>query len=300
MTTFSDLVDRVRAEWLVPPDDQPLQFTLDADLNDTAFQLSYDSTLLPPELEDLLGPGVLVEVGLEQILLGTVDTGTGQVSNLVRGANGTTAQSHSSGDLVTLTPLFSRQGVFNALCDAVSSLHPRLFRVQSTQLTVDSNYNEGPDDLLSPINFTFVNSAGLPAEASVQFSAPFPDSSTDRAVVVQATPGTAGWLNYRARFPRPSSPSATLDSVGLKDSWAQLLVIGAVHRIVTSRDLSQASQEFLTRQMSQQGFQVPSGSRIRDGLVRYYEDLLGSAIADQHAQHETTIVATFPQESPWR
>lgn len=300
MTTFSDLVDRVLNSWLQPPDDQPLRFALDSDLSDSASQLSYDNSLLPPELEEILGPGVLVEVGLEQVLLGTVDTNAGTVDGLVRGVNGTDPAAHSSGDLVTISPVFSRKAVFDALGDATQLLHPRLFKLESSQLTVDADYNEAPSDLLSPVSFTYLDNDGKPVEASVQWAVPFPDSSTGSVVIVQAPKGKQGHLNYRARFARPSSPSDTLDSLGLRESWAQLLVIGAVHRVVTSRDLSQATQEFLTRQMSQQGFQVPSGSNIRDGLVRYYEDLLAGAIADQHAEHETTIVATFPQESPWR
>lgn len=299
MTTFSDLVDRTLNQWLVPPDDQPLRFALDADLSDTAVSLSYSEELLPPEQEEILGPGVLLEIGLEQILAGTVDATTNDISGLIRGVNGTSPTAHSSGDLVTISPVFSRKAVFDALGDAVQLLHPRLFKMESAQVTVDSDYNEAPSDLLSPVSFTYLNSDGKPAEATVQWANPFPDSSTGAVVVIQAPEDKTGWLNYRARFARPSAESDTLDSLGLKDSWAQLLVVGAVHRVVTSRDLSAASQEFLTRQMAQQGFQVPSGSRIRDGLVRYYEDLMGGAIADQHAEHETTAVSTFPHGSPW-
>ncbi len=300
MTTIGDLVDRTLRNWLIPPDDQPITFALGGSLDDSSATVPYDATLLTPELEEILGPGTLVEVGFEQILLGTVDTGMSQITNCVRGANGTTPAAHSLGDPVILTPTYARQAILDAISDAISALHPDLYQIKSTEITVKSTYNEAPADMISPVHFSYVDSFGLPVEASVQWSQLFPDSSTGKAIVVQAVPETTGHLSYYAGFPRPTDPTDTLDSLGLKESWARLLVIEAVHQVITVRDLSRATSEFLTRQLSQQGFPVPSASEIRDGLLRYRAQLLTEAKADLTAQHGVTAVVTFPQDSPWR
>lgn len=300
MTTVGDVVDRVLREWLIPPDDRPVQLALSGDIDDTTATVPYDATLITPELEDLLGPGVLVEIGYEQILLGTVDTNNDEVTSCVRGANGTTPATHSSGDLITLTPTFSRQAILDAVSDAVAALHPDLYQVKSSQVTVSSTYNEAPDGLIAPIHFSYENDAGMPVEASVQWSELFGDSSTGKAVIIEAPDNKTGHLYYTAGFDRPTSPSDTLDSLGVEESWARLVAIEAVHQVVTVRDLGKTTSEFLTRQLSQQGFPAPTASEIRDGLMRYRDQLMREAIAELTARHGVTIVSTFPQGSPWR
>lgn len=298
MLTIDDVVGRVLRDWLTPPDDQPLRFTLASSLDSSVTTLAYDSSMLSPELEELLGPGVLVEIDMEQIFLGSVDVQGSQVTNLVRGANGTTPTSHDSGSLATLTPTFARQSVFDAVSDAIYSLHPPLFAVKGKQLTVETTFNEAPADLLYPLYFSFIGREGAPKETSVQWSSPFPESSTGKIVIIMATPGTLGHLNYVARFVRPTSPTDTLGSLNVKEEWTQLLTIAATYRLISSRDIEAATQEFLTRQLAHQGFPVPSGSRIRDGLITYYEYLKQKAHSDLQSEREMVIVQKFPMSKP--
>ena len=55
-------------------------------------------------------------------------------------ARGTTATSHTAGDLIKIAPPFPRKNVFDAVCDQIKNLFPTLFAVETQSITTNRIY----------------------------------------------------------------------------------------------------------------------------------------------------------------
>lgn len=274
--TFGSLVDRTFREWLYPPDDQPTRTTLNASITDSASSLVYKTDLLTAEEELLLGPGTLIEIGQEQMLVGAVNDSTNTLSSLVRGANGTVAAAHSADAVITIRPPFTRKVVFDALATSLVALYPRLYRRRATTLTLATGHTEAPADAEVPESFVWLDGA-YPRFPRVRLI-DLPTLATGRALLcLDADANTTGTLIYRARFPRPTAESDLLDDdLGVLPEYHTAIIVKAVAHLVASRDLDPLTTEFMTRQLEAQfqGNAAQSGSRLREALLRYYEYLM--------------------------
>lgn len=291
MSTVASVVDRVLRDWLHAPDDQPTRFTLNGAISSTATSLVYDDDLLTPEEEDLLGPGSLIEIGSEQILVGNVNATTDTLSGLIRGVNGTTAAAHADDALAALAPAWSRKTIFDAVADSVEQLWPELYAVvTSDALTLsETQYTEVPVTVMGNL-YMWARPSGFTTydKFSVPLFENFPPSSTTKAI----WPGMAGtgYLVYKKKFVRPTAESDDMSAVCLvNDEWEQLVVVGAVAYLISGKDLSAATQEFLSDNLNAQGYPVDSSRRIREGLLRYQGLLLDKAKRSLRTQHDTPV-----------
>lgn len=293
MSTVGQVIDRVLRDWLHAPDDQPTRFTLDGAIDADDTSLTYDDDLLTPEEEDLLGPGTLIEVGTEQILIGSVNATTNVLSGLIRGVNGTTAAEHADNELATLAPAWARKTIYDAVGDAVEQLWPELYATTtSTALTLsDTQYTEVPAAVMGALYLWARPTGGTEYDRiAVRLLENFPPSSTTKAI----WPGFAGsgYLVYKAKPTRPASESDTMTSLGVNDEWEQLVIVSAVAYLISGKDLSAATQEFLTDNLNAQGYPVDSSRRIREGLLRYQSLLLDKAKRSLRHQTDTMVVTT--------
>lgn len=290
----STLVDRVLREWLESPEEQPTRLVLAGDLAIGASTLTYDPTFLGLEEEDILGPGVLIELGSEQLLAGTVNAGTNQVTGLRRAVNGTTAAAHTSGTVGKVAPTWTRKAVFDALADAVVALYPDLFDVTTHPITLSSTGpTEVPADVAYPLWLWFRpggTGSSTWGRAAVDFLDEFPGTASTKAVVSPLSDATTGHLVYARRFARPASEATDLEALGVAEEWDRLVSVQAVAYLLAGRELPAVTQEFLTRQLEQQNFPVGSATRVRDGLLRYAEHLTEKARADLRNRYPTTVV----------
>lgn len=123
--TFANIVDRVKQQLLGYTKDQASVSELAAPMGagDTSFSVD-------PETVTNLSRG-LVEIDDELILVKTYDKSTGTVTvmglNNGRGADGTTAASHSTNALVVNDPRFPRQRIKEAINDTINGVYPDLW-----------------------------------------------------------------------------------------------------------------------------------------------------------------------------
>lgn len=290
MATVGALVDRVIREWLHGGDEQPVLLTLDGALTASATSVSYSDATLAPDEEELLAPGVLVEVGTEQMRITAVDE-TANSLTVVRGVNGTTAASHTDGDTITVAPTYSRGAVFEAVCDAVVGLYPDLWDVTSTSITSASGYVDIPAEVTFIDKAFYISGGNRPVDASIRFEPEFPPSATGKAIIFNGTPaGKTVHLIYSARFARPTSESDDLADFGVKPEWERIIAVAAAAQVVAGTDLDPVTAEYITEQLEREGYPVGSSQRIRDGLLRYYRFLVDEAHRNLRADRPVPVV----------
>ena len=139
MSNLGNLVDRTYREYLEPLDDLNSYTTLSTGISDSATEVAFDGNLLSVEEEDALDAGTVIEIGRE-LMVATSLNAVANTITVVRGARGTTATSHNSGDLIKIAPVFPRQNVFNAVVDQIETLYPTLFAVETLSFTNKEGY----------------------------------------------------------------------------------------------------------------------------------------------------------------
>ena len=121
MSTIGNLVDRTYREYLEPMDDIVSYTTLSTGINTTDTSVVFNGDLLSVEEEDSLDAGAIIEIGQELMICTDLNAVTNTIT-VTRAARGTTAASHTSGDLIKIAPPFPRINVFDAVCD-LSLIH---------------------------------------------------------------------------------------------------------------------------------------------------------------------------------
>jgi len=124
VTTFADLVNRVRQQILGYAKDQLAVTELAQDMAPTDTSFTVDTATI-----DNLSRG-LVEIGDELVLVKDYDVSSGIVRTMGglngRGAEGTQAVAHSATTLVTSDPRFPRARIKEAVNDAILGVYPDL------------------------------------------------------------------------------------------------------------------------------------------------------------------------------
>jgi hypothetical protein len=275
--TIASLIDRILRDWMLPPDDQPVRFRLSSSIDASTTTLPYDPDMLPPEVEQALSPGVVVEIDRELIILGTVAPGQSQVTNCTRGALGTLAAPHTPTSLVNLAPPYSRQSVFDAVSNAITTLYPQLYHLHTSTLTVTSDFIEIPSDYISPQALVVLNGPNeIPAE--LHEYPHYPPSSTGKAVRIDSIAGSTAYFTYRSRCHTPTSETDELfTDLGVEPDWSRVIEVDVVAQLIAGRDLEGYVLETLSRRLDQEAFPPLTASRLHQNLVRYHEYLLDRA-----------------------
>lgn len=134
-TTFDNLVDDVLRTLQGYGLSQPRAAFLTVACNSTDLQITVGEATGFEQ-------GV-AEVGNETIFIESVDYGSNvlTVAPDGRGYYGTTAASHSVGDRVTMSPVWSRAAVADAVNDSILGVYPELFGIATTDFTYNPSIN---------------------------------------------------------------------------------------------------------------------------------------------------------------
>lgn len=302
MSTVGQLIDRVLRDWLEPADDQPARLTLAQAIDsDDLLAISYDADLIGPEEIALIGPGTLIEIGSEEMIVADIDEDANTFDLAKRGANGTTPAAHSSGAIIYPHRAWRRRVIFDALCDGVVQLYPDLYRVkESAAMTVSSDTYTEVDAAdatyaVSPMWFygrcTGENRYRRIPLGDDDWLDFFPASATGKAFYVPGLPtGGNGYLVYKAKFERPDAEADSLVAdFGVNAEWEQLVVLGAVAYLVAGREMDLATQERLAEQLEQQNYPAGTPSKIRDSILRYRQHLMDRAKDDLRTRVGVTV-----------
>lgn len=275
--TVGGMIDRILRNWLLPPDEQPVRFQLSAPLDASSTTLPLNASLMPPEIRNALSPGVMIELGREQILAGNVSPNATSITNCVRGVNGTTATPHASGALGMVAPPYSRQELYDAVGDAIINLYPTLYHLHTETFTTSPSPIPVAADFISPQDLVVLSGADV-VSAAVRVLPSYPPSPTGKAVLIDAPAGLSAHLTYRTPFHRPDSESNLLfTDLGVEEPWYRIIETDVVAQVIASRDLEAVYTETLTHRLEAETFPPTSASRIHQTLLRYHEYLLERA-----------------------
>lgn len=291
MSTVSEVADRTFRDFLFPSDDQPVRVTFTSAVDNTTTTWPYSADTLAPDEEPLLAPGVVVEAADgEQALITAVDY-TNNSLTVVRGYNGTDPAAHSSGDTITVAPLYPRRSVLDAVKDNVVALYPSVWQVATEQITTANTPVEVPAEVVSPVSFMWKNGIRWTSTGMADLLENFPPSSTGKAVQFYGVPaGKTGLFTYRGRFSRPSSDSTDLSTVGVDPAHERIVAVGAAVQSIGGRSIEALTSEYVTGQLERETVPVEASGNVVQGLLQLYSVWLDQASRNLKAEQTSPVV----------
>ena len=235
-------------------------------------------------------PGAIIEIGTELMYVFSVNATTNDAT-VQRGFRGTTAASHSAGDLVTINPKFPAQLVLNAINDELADLSsPQngLYQMKTVEFTFNSaqdgyNLTGVTDDILSVYQVTYSDLGSEASEPVIPTWTLRRDRNTASfasgyALILHddANSGQTVRVQYKTGFTALAATSTALSTVGLHSSAYDLPTIGAALRLMSTRPVR---REFIDEQgSSRRADEVPAGA-------------ISASMRDLRALRETRINA---------
>ena len=312
MSTIGNLVDRTYREYLEPMDDIVSYTTLTGAINDTATSVAYNGDLLSVEEEDALDAGAIIEIGQELMICTDLNAVTNTIT-VTRAARGTTAATHTAGDLIKIAPPFPRKVVFDAVKDQINNLFPTLFAVETQSVQSSNGYtllgtydSPGTNNYLVSVlkaisQFTDF-SAGSDQTGVVfnpvsvqmiQLPNPFTyvdDTATERTITYTTGPnqvnalqffnidqGHTCYVTFKKKFVEPTAETDTLATVGLEDEYEPIIMAGVAAHMMSGRDIPTATADYISDQLAVSNFPVGSANSIRNSLLQYQQLLITQA-----------------------
>ena len=309
---IGDLVDRTYREYLEPMDDLVSYTTLSTGINTTATSVVFNGDLLSVEEEDALDAGAIIEIG-QELMICTDLNAVANTITVTRGARGTTATSHSIGDLIKIAPPFPRKVVFDAVKDQINNLFPTLFAVETQSEQSSNGYSllgtyDSPGtnnylvSVLKAISQFTDFSAGSDQTGVVfnpvsvqmiQLPNPFTyvdDTATERTITYTSGPnyvnalqfynidqGHTCYVTFKKKFIEPTAETDTLATIGLEDEYEPIVMAGVAAQMMSSRDIPTATADYITDQLAVSNFPVGSANSIRNSLLQYQQLLITQA-----------------------
>ncbi|HEY7821593.1 MAG TPA: hypothetical protein VIG24_02105 [Acidimicrobiia bacterium] len=291
MSTVGELADRTLREFLRPPDDQPVVLTLTDSVISADTTFNYDDSTLAPDEEELVAPGVIIEVGIEQCRVTDVDYDANTLT-VIRGVNGTSPAAHAIGAEVTVSPAFTRGAVVEAIYDNVVGLYPSLWHLATEELTVSAGPVEVPAELITPVRAIWQPGGTRWSNAPVpDLLDPFPPSDTGKAVQFYAIPPDYKvHLTYRSKFARPSQQSDDLNNFGVEQEWERIVAIGAAAQVVALRPSDDLTVEYITQQLEREAAPPGTANDVRNSLLVLRDLWLREASAALRADQSQAVL----------
>lgn len=126
MTTTQDMIEETKRYLLSTHREQ--YNSLSANIN------SSDTSLVVTQTLGAIGGGTVISIGLENMLVWTVDDSTKTVT-VRRGFQGSTAVAHTTNDLIVINPKFSDFAVMQALNADLDDISGEIFQVKTETFT---------------------------------------------------------------------------------------------------------------------------------------------------------------------
>ena len=311
-STIGDLVNRVFREYLEPMDDLNSYTAVATDFNASATSISFDADLLTQEEEDMMDAGTIIECEQELMYCTDIDTVNNTIT-VVRGALGTEPTGHTTGKIIKIAPVFTRKAVFDAVVDQINNLFPTLFAVDTQSVTTGTGYTllgtyDAPGthnyvvsilsaisqytDFSSGSDTTGVNFAPVTCSL-IELPNPFTytdSTGTERTITYSTGPdvahavqfsgisaGHTSYVTFKKRFIKPTTESDTLATIGIDTEWEPIIMTGVAAQLIAGRDIPTVTTDYITDQMSVQGYPVGSTNSLRNSLLQYQQLLLNQA-----------------------
>ena len=286
MTTVGNVIDRLYALYLEPPDAQPAVALLGPAITDVASSFSIDRFMITED-ETLMSQGVVVQIDSELILVGAYDATLKEASLLTRGYQGTVAAAHDASVVVTLSPSFPRLSAFEAVADNIITLHPALFTANIVETsTVDGMVAPMEDPLAVSIIEIFAEGARTdPVSGRIIDYHP---AVGGRAIIIDRYAGPI-WVRYRRRMGKATSEADTLVDLGVDERWANIVIVGAAADLLAGRDIPAAQTDWISAGIEAETIRVGTRASVSTALARYRELLMSRATAEMRNEYRPQV-----------
>lgn len=240
MTTVATILNRASRQMLAGTVEERNKLATTIDADDTTVVCSYDI--------GGLRTGSVFEIESELFYVWDASPAAKTVT-VERGYAGTTAASHSSGAIITVSPRFPRAQMLDAVngeLDDLSSTANGLFRVVTTDLTYNGSDRQiditGSSTIIELLDVRLRYLADdYPVLHSVRLQTGLPTSDFPSGnTLVFDEPVMAGTVRvrYKAPFVRASSESSDLTSVCfLPSTCDDIIEMGVVLRMMAGREI---------------------------------------------------------------
>ena len=273
MSTLNDLIDSIAASLhsYTGVQEQATWLTADATADD--LNLTVDQS-------DRIMRGIS-EVEDELVYVDVSDQGSLKLAPFGRGYRGSTAAAHAANAKVTFDPSFPRVEIRRAIDQCVAGLYPQLYQIKTTDLTasavavgyelpadcdrvlrVEAQRLSDPVDYWQPVS-------------RWSFDPASPESTGKALNVVEAwPPGSTLRVVYAAPFGTFSDGSDTLESIGLQESHADLILYCVAARMVRFLDPGRLQIQAVENLSRSTVVQVGDASKVANQLYAMYQQRL--------------------------
>ena len=282
-TSFDQLVSRVKQQLLGYTRDQASISYLTANLNatDTTFTVDVDTVTN-------ISRG-LIEIGDELMLVKKFDRASGVVTLLPsgRGAEGTTATTHSTNDIITDDPMYPRARIKEAINDTINATYPDLWVFGEYEFPKIAARYEYPLPVeVEDVYKVYVNTIGPSAVWFPLSSWRFNPQASTTAGQVKPTPTPTGkslqimrdfivpGRNIRVTYKKKpnvlANNSDDFETVtGYPDRYVDLITYGACWRLLPAYEAARLQQSQI--EATERAPLVPTGAGAQ--AASYYMNL---------------------------
>lgn len=226
-----------------------------------------------------LGRGVY-EIGEELLYVTSFDQGTATCLPQGRGWRGTQVATHAAGDTVTVDPLVPRFRVREALNETITALWPDVFGIGAATLTASTVTVDYalPADCEAVLDVSWLDYHG-----DYQRVRGWEEENTGTArtlrVTQRVTPGRTIRVVYAKRLTYLTDSGNIADS-GLPESALDLVVLGAVMRLLPSLDIGRLNTRAAAPELIGQASPLGGALSIAKDLRAQFEKRLTSERAE--------------------
>lgn len=291
VTIVSSVVDRVVKDFRFH--DTPDVLRVPISIGDTTLEFSH---IVPS-----WGPGVIVEMGSELILVLTVDEND-HSANVVRGWLNTTPAPHAENTAIFIAPRIFRGDVINLINDCLLDIYPRVFATGQTEL-IDYNSRiigyELPGDV-DDVLAVYGEVNGKANEWTPLADWEYLDHqaieafTSERALMLRVSlPSNARFMaNYSRPFGTVANENYDLESndVGLRPYMVDLPFYYAMSRLMIDEEKQRSQID--SAQAHQRSVDVPAFLALRTGewyKARYEERLVRCMETQKYEAHRLRL-----------
>jgi hypothetical protein len=257
--------------------------------------LSTDTTITVAGAEEVLR-GV-AEIEDELIYVHTTTGADLTLAPFGRGYRGTTAAAHAANTPVTFDPAFPKAEIRRSISQAVEALYPTLYRVTATNVTVEEN--TVGHDLPADCEHVIRVEANYPADPTIDnwvqyarwdFDPNSPVGTGKILNIYQGLPlGTILRVTYAGKFGTFANDAATFASVGMPESYADLLTYSVTSRMVRFLDPSRLTLGTVENISRAQVVQAGDAGKLANQLYAMYQTRL--------AEERRRLLDLYPAQS---
>lgn len=273
MSTLGDLVASIHSSLhsFTGVQEQVTWLTAGVDASVTSLAVGSSDTVLKG----------IAEIDSELIYVDSSDSNVLSLAPFGRGFRGSTAATHASNAMVTFDPAFPQVEIRRAITQCIEGLYPTLYQIKTTDLTyspvpigydlptdcekvLEVKANVSPD----PLNYW------MPLY-NWSFDTTSPETNGNTLNIFQAVqPSATIRVVYMAKFGTFASDAATLTSVGLSESHADLILYGVAARMVRFLDPSRLQLQSVENASRSSFVQAGDAGRLANQLYAMYTQRL--------------------------